>query len=52
MKPSVIYPFMTKVEEIIYSRPFEISDDDFYGAIDLFSRVYFQLTGHNFVLNF
>ncbi|MFX1275481.1 MAG: hypothetical protein ACFFBP_11140 [Promethearchaeota archaeon] len=52
MKPSVIYPFITKVEEIIYSRPFEITDDDFHSVVDLFSRVYFELTNHNFILNF
>lgn len=52
MKPTVIYPFMTKVEEIIYSRPFKMSEKDFYNAIELFSSVYFELTGYNFVLNF
>ncbi|MBN1802873.1 MAG: hypothetical protein JW891_15295 [Candidatus Lokiarchaeota archaeon] len=52
MKPTVVYPFMTKVEEIIYSRPFEMTESDFYSAIELFSRVYFDLTGYNFVLKF
>jgi len=52
LKPSVIYPFITKVEEIIYSRPFEITDNDFHTVVDLFSRVYFELTNYNFILKF
>ncbi len=52
MKPTVVYPFMTKVEEIIYSRPFEITENDFYSVVELFSQVYFDLTGYNFVLKF
>ena len=52
LKPSIIYPFITKVEEIIYSRPFEITDKDFHTVVDLFSRVYFELTNYNFILKF
>lgn len=52
LKATVVYPFMTKVESIIYNRPFKISDKEFYGACDIFSPVYFELTGHNFILNF
>ena len=40
LKATVVYPFMTKVESIIYNQPF------------IFSPVYFELTGHNFILNF
>jgi len=52
LKATVVYPFMTKVESIIYNRPFKITDNDFYDACDIFSPVYFELTGHNFILNF
>jgi hypothetical protein len=52
LAPTAIYPFIQKVEEIIYAKPFLISEKDFYHAIELFSPVYFELTGYNFVLNF
>ncbi|MFW9987746.1 MAG: hypothetical protein ACFFC3_03750 [Candidatus Odinarchaeota archaeon] len=52
LTPSSIYPFIQKVEEIIYAKPFKILDQDFYNTCELFSPIYFQLTGYNFVLNF
>ncbi len=52
MTPTLIYPFMSKVEEIIYNRPQRIIDKDFYDAVTLFSPVYNELTGFNFSLNF
>jgi len=52
LTPSSIYPFIQKVEEIIYAKPFKIAEKDFYNTCELFSPVYFQLTGYNFVLNF
>jgi len=52
LNPTTIYPFIQKVEEIIYARPFIINDKDFYETIELFSPIYFELTGYNFVLNF
>ena len=52
LNPASIYPFITKVEEIIYGRPFKIKENDFYDACGLFSPVYFELTGYDFVLNF
>jgi hypothetical protein len=52
LSPTSIYPFIQKIEEIIYAKPYQISDKQFYDTIDLFSPVYFQLTGYNFKLNF
>jgi len=52
LNPASIYPFIQNVEKIIYDKPFLISEEDFYTAIDLFSPVYFELTGYNFILNF
>ncbi len=52
LTPASIYPFIQKVEEIIYAKPFKISEQDFYGTCELFSPIYFQLTGYNFILNF
>jgi len=52
LNPTTIYPFIQKVEEIIYARPYSITERDFYDACGLFSPIYLQLTGHNFVLNF
>lgn len=52
LSPATIYPFIQKVEEIIYAKPFQITDKEFYGTINLFSPVYFELTGYNFELNF
>ncbi len=52
LSPATIYPFIQKVEEIIYAKPFQITDNEFYGTIDLFSPIYFELTGYNFELNF
>ncbi len=52
LTPSSIYPFIQKVEEIIYAKPFKITEKDFYNTCELFSPIYFQLTGYNFNLNF
>jgi hypothetical protein len=52
LKPSNIYPFIQNVERVIYDKPFVIKEEDFYRAVDLFSPVYFELTGFNFTLNF
>ena len=52
LTPAAIYPFIQKVEEIIYAKPFKITENDFYSTCELFSPVYFQLTGYNFLLNF
>ncbi|MFX1364306.1 MAG: hypothetical protein ACFFCE_00485 [Promethearchaeota archaeon] len=52
LTPSSIYPFIQKVEEIIYAKPFKILEQDFYTTCELFSPIYYQLTGYNFVLNF
>ncbi|MFX0104195.1 MAG: hypothetical protein ACFE75_01735 [Candidatus Hodarchaeota archaeon] len=52
LTPASIYPFIQRVEEIIYAKPFKITENDFYNTCELFSPIYFQLTGYNFVLNF
>ena len=52
LSPTTIYPFIQKVEKIIYAKPFQITDKEFYNTINLFSPIYFELTGYNFVLNF
>ncbi|MFW9876359.1 MAG: hypothetical protein ACFFG0_24960 [Candidatus Thorarchaeota archaeon] len=52
LTPAAIYPFIQKVEKIIYARPFKITENDFYKTCELFSPVYFQLTGYNFKLSF
>ncbi|MFW9951244.1 MAG: hypothetical protein ACFFKA_14085, partial [Candidatus Thorarchaeota archaeon] len=52
LSPASIYPFIQKVGEVIYAKPYQINDKDFYHTIDLFSPVYFELTGYNFILNF
>jgi hypothetical protein len=52
LTPASIYPFIQQVEEIIYGKPFKITEEDFYKTCELFSPIYFQLTRHNFVLNF
>ena len=52
LTPSSIYPFIQKVEEIIYAKPFKITDKEFSNTCELFSPIYFQLTGYNFVLKF
>ncbi len=52
LTPSSIYPFIQKVEETVYAKPFKITEKDFYNTCDLFSPIYFQLTGYHFVLNF
>ncbi len=51
LSPTNIYPFIQKVEEIIYAKPYRISVVDFYNTIELFSPIYHELTGFNFVLN-
>ncbi|MFW9970317.1 MAG: hypothetical protein ACFFDF_08965 [Candidatus Odinarchaeota archaeon] len=50
LTPSSIYPFIQKVEEIIYAKPFKITEKDFFNTCELFSPIYFQLTGYNFIL--
>ena len=52
LTPTAIYPFIQKVEEIIYGKPFKITDNEFYKTCELFSPLYFELTGDNFILNF
>lgn len=52
LTPSSIYPFIQQVEEIIYAKPYGITEKDFYNTCGLFSPIYFQLTGYNFVLTF
>lgn len=52
LTPAAIYPFIQKVEEIIYAKPFKIKQKDFYDTCELFSPVYFQLTGYYLTLNF
>lgn len=52
LTPTTIYPFIQKVEEIIYAKPFQINERDFYSTIELFSPIYHQLTGYNFIINF
>lgn len=52
LTPAAIYPFIQTVEKIIYGKPFQITEKDFYDTCELFSPIYFQLTGHNFVLSF
>ena len=52
LNPANIYPFIQNVEKIIYDKPFIITDEQFYTAVDLFSPIYFELTGYNFILNF
>jgi hypothetical protein len=52
LDPSKVYPFIQRVEQYIYSRPSQVSEEDFRKTIQLFSPVYFQLTGTNFILNF
>jgi hypothetical protein len=51
LTPSSIYPFIQQVEEIIYGKPYKVTEEAFYKTCELFSPIYFQLTGHNFVLN-
>ncbi|MFW9896489.1 MAG: hypothetical protein ACFFD7_11845, partial [Candidatus Thorarchaeota archaeon] len=52
LTPASIYPFIQQVEQIIYGKPYKITEKDFYKTCELFSPIYFQLTRHNFVLNF
>ncbi|MFX1320355.1 MAG: hypothetical protein ACFFAQ_01810 [Promethearchaeota archaeon] len=52
LTPATVYPFIQKIEEVIYAKPFKITEKDFYNTCELFSPIYFQLTGYNFVLNF
>ena len=52
LDPTKIYPFIQKIESIIYAPPTPLSDEDFYNTIELFSPIYYLLTGYNFVLNF
>jgi hypothetical protein len=52
LDPTKIYPFIQKIESIIYSRPSPLSEDEFYQSIELFSPIYYSITGYNFILNF
>jgi len=52
LTPATVYPFIQKIEEVIYAKPFKITEKDFYNTCELFSPIYFQLTGYNFILNF
>jgi len=52
LTPATVYPFIQKIEEVIYAKPFKITEKDFYKTCELFSPIYFQLTGYNFILNF
>ncbi|TFF99880.1 MAG: hypothetical protein EU542_08610 [Promethearchaeota archaeon] len=52
LDPAKIYPFIQKIEQIIYAQPFKVTEEEFYKTIELFSPVYYQLTGYNFILNF
>ncbi|MFX1409278.1 MAG: hypothetical protein ACFFA6_02925 [Promethearchaeota archaeon] len=52
LTPAAVYPFIQKIEEVIYAKPFKITEKDFYKTCELFSPIYFQLTGYNFILNF
>ena len=52
LNPASIYPFIQNIEKIIYDKPFIIGEVDFYKAVELFSPVYYELTGYHFVLNF
>ena len=52
LTPAAVYPFIQRVEAIIYAKPFKITENDFYNTCELFSPIYFQLTGFNFTLNF
>lgn len=52
LQPTSIYPFIQKIEEVIYAEPFKVTEEHFYKACDLFAPIYFELTGgQNFVLN-
>ena len=52
LNPASIYPFIQNIEKVIYDKPFLIKENDFYNSVQLFSPVYFELTGYHFVLNF
>ncbi len=52
LNPANIYPFIQNIERIIYDKPFIIEEKDFYSAVELFSPIYFELTGYQFVLKF
>ncbi|MFX0188422.1 MAG: hypothetical protein ACFE8A_11890 [Candidatus Hodarchaeota archaeon] len=52
LNPASIYPFIQNVEKIIYDKPFIIKEQDFYASVELFSPIYFELTGYQFILNF
>ncbi len=52
LNPAAIYPFIQKIEEIIYGRPFQINEKTFYETCELFSPIYLDFTGQEFLLNF
>jgi hypothetical protein len=51
LQPTSIYPFIQKIEEVIYAESFKVTEDNFYKACDLFAPIYYQLTGQNFALS-
>ena len=51
LNPASVYPFIQKIEQIIYY-PYNVTDRDFYDTVELFSPLYFQLTGAQFKITF
>lgn len=45
--PGYIYPFIQKIEEIIYGGV-EPTEDQFKATLRLFARLYFEITGKEF----
>lgn len=52
LNPTSIYPFIQNIEKVIYGKPLEVPEEAFHKICDLFSPVYFDLTGYDFILNF
>ncbi|MHA1660606.1 MAG: hypothetical protein ACTSUT_15965, partial [Promethearchaeota archaeon] len=51
LNPASIYPFIQIIEKVNYF-PFNITEKEFYSTIELFSPIYFELTGYDFILKF